>query len=148
MRLRAVTFLLWDIWRGGQILSATTNKPPSLEDYLTREEFRARFEAEKAKVQRHYCTLFGFWRSCRFKPCRRERVCKGDATRCLVRSIDRVPRDQQFQARQHLIESSPRNLAAPEVAARGLMPNSFGDSFAAFRPRDIPTGWKRARRRQ
>ena len=134
-------------------MSAKPNKPLTLEDYHTREEFRARFEAEKLKVQRHYCTLFGFWRSCRVKQCRKERACKGDAPACLKLFVHQVPRHAQFQARDTLLKQTPRNIAAPEVAARGLMANSFADSWGAFRPRDIPAGWTRAaarppRRRQ
>jgi hypothetical protein len=119
------------------------NKTLNLEDYLTREEFRARFDAEKANVQRRYCTLFRFWRSCRFKPCRRARTCKGDQHECLKLSVNRVSRMEQFDARQKLLQATPRNTAAPEGAARGIMPDSFDDSWGSFRPQDIPRGWKR-----
>jgi hypothetical protein len=131
-------------------LTTQPNKTPTLEDYLTHEEFRARFEAEKAKVQQHYCTLFAFWRSCRFKLCRRAHVCRGDLAECLKRSGHKVPRAEQFEAREKLLQGTPRNLPAPELTARQLMLNSFDDSWAAFRPRDIPRGWTRsaARRRR
>lgn len=119
-----------------------------LEEFLTREEFRGRFEAEKRALQRHYCTLFEFWRACRFKPCVREQACAGDARACLKQSIGRIPRKRQFAARQQLLQSTPKNLGAPEFAARGLMPNAFADNDAAFRPRDIPPGWTRAARRR
>jgi hypothetical protein len=125
-------------------LTTEPNKTPTLEDYLTHEEFRARFETEKAKVQQHYCTLFAFWQSCRFKPCRRAHACRGDLHACLKRSVHEVPRKQQFDAREKLLQGTPRNLPAPELTARQLMPNSFDDSGSAFRPRDIPRGWTRA----
>ena len=124
------------------------NKTLTLEEYLTREEFRTRFVAEKAFVQRHYCTLFRFWRTCRLKPCRRERACKGDQHECLKLSVDGVPRHDQFDARQKLLQATPRNIAAPERAARDLMPNSFDDSWGSFRPQDIPRGWKRLSERR
>jgi hypothetical protein len=46
---------------------------------ITAEKYVARFEAEVAKLARHYCSVFGFWRDCSFKPCRRARRCIGDA---------------------------------------------------------------------
>lgn len=116
-----------------------TNKTPSLDDSLTREEFRARFNAEAAKVQRHYCTLFAFWRACRFKLCRREQACRGDHSECLKALVDRVPRRQQFDARMKLLQETPRNLGAPERAAREFMPSEPW----AFRPQLIPRGWTR-----
>jgi hypothetical protein len=126
------------------------NKTPTLDDYLTHEEFRARFEAEKAKVQRHYCTLFAFWRNCAFKPCGRAHACRGDLQECLKRSVHNVSRAEQFEAREKLLRATPRNLPAPELTARQLMLSSFDDSAGAFAPRDIPLGWTRsaARRRQ
>jgi hypothetical protein len=114
---------------------------------LTREDFRARFDAEKLALARHYCTLFGFWRSCRFKPCRRARACKGDHRACLQRAVGRIARAEQFAARQRLLAMTPANLPAPERAARDLMPNTLDDSWAALRPRDIPAGWTRTGRR-
>jgi hypothetical protein len=124
------------------------NKSPTLEDYLTQEEFRARFEAEKLDVQRHYCTLFGFWRRCRLPLCRRGRACRGDQHECLKLSVDQVPRAEQFTARAKLLQASPRNLPAPEHIARQLMPNSFADRSDALHPRDIPRGWTRSGRRR
>jgi hypothetical protein len=124
-------------------LSSESNKPLTLEEFLAREEFRARFEAEKRKVQRHYCTLFRFWRSCATGHCRKARACRGDADSCLKRAVDTIPREAQFQARQKLLEKTPRNIAAPEHAARGHMPNALADGGAAFRARDIPAGWTR-----
>lgn len=129
-------------------MNARANKPPTLEDYLTQEEFRARFDAAKAEVQRHYCTLFGFWRSCRLKLCRRQNGCRGDAHACLKRSVGQVPRHAQFAARASVLRTAPRNLPAPEHAARQLMPDSFDDSSAEFRPRDVPRGWTRAAARR
>jgi hypothetical protein len=123
------------------------NRPPTLEDRLTREEFRGRFAAEKERLARHYCTVFGFWRNCRFPLCRREGACSGKARECLQRSVQQVPRERQFAARQTLLEASPRNLAAPEQAARAIMPGSFDDSWGGLRADDIPRGWKRSRRR-
>jgi hypothetical protein len=127
---------------------AKAKKNLTQEDYLTREEYRARFDAEKLAVQRHYCTLFRFWRSCRHKPCRRARACAGDPHACLQSRIGAVLRDRQFAARQSLLHSTPRNLPAPERAARAIFPNTFADASAAFRAQDIPAGWTRSARRR
>jgi hypothetical protein len=97
----------------------------TLEEFLTREEFRARFDAEKVHVQRHYCTLFRFWRSCPSKPCQRARACRDDQSACLKRWVIEVPRDRQFRARQDLLEATPRHIGAPERATREFMPNEF-----------------------
>ena len=132
-------------------MTAKTNKRQTHEEYLTQEEFRARFDAEKAQVQRHYCTLFGFWRSCPFKPCLRARACKGDQNACLKRWVHLVPRDRQFQARQDLLEATPRHIGAAERAARELMPSEFwreragGNSVEASA--SPPPGWTRSSRR-
>lgn len=121
------------------------NKSSGLESFNTRLEFRTRFEAEKTRLARRYCTLFRFWGNCRVKLCRRERACAGDPMACLKTCIARVPRDSQFAARQLLLQATPRNLAAPERAARELMPNTFADpSWGAVKPQDIPPGWRRA----
>jgi hypothetical protein len=128
-------------------MPAKANKSPNLEHYLTHQEFRAQFEAEKARVARRYCTLFRFWGHCRLKLCRRKRACAGEPIACLTSSVDRVPRDRQFAARQQLLESTPRNITAPERAARQLMPNTFADaSWGAAKPQDIPPGWRRSGR--
>jgi hypothetical protein len=124
-------------------MTAKPNKTPTLEDYRTCEEFRARFDAEKTMLARHYCTLFGFWRSCTFKLCRRVHACGGDAHACLARSVARVPRRAQFDARQALMQAAPRQLAAPERAARAIMPDGFDDSSGALTAADIPPGWTR-----
>lgn len=112
-----------------------------------REEFRVRFEAEKAALQRRYCTLFGFWRHCPFKRCRNATACTGNALICLLRSINCVPRDVQFAAREKLLAETPTNLPAPERAAREIFPSGFADGSTSFRPQDIPAGWMRTAQR-
>jgi len=129
-------------------LPATPNKSPTLDEYLTHDEFRARFEAEKAALARHYCTLFRFWRGCRFKPCRRERACMGDAPECLKGSIGSISRHAQFEAREKVVRATPRNIAAPERAARAIMPGAFDDPSERLRPRQIPRGWTRPSERR
>jgi hypothetical protein len=88
---------------------------------MTAGAYMARFRAEKAWLQRHYCVAFGFWRTCAGKRCRRARTCVGDAPACLKRNVASVPREAQFDARQRVAESTPANIGAPERFARGHM---------------------------
>jgi hypothetical protein len=128
-------------------MSTRNSKASSLETFLTHQEFRARFDAEKMRVARRYCTLFRFWENCRVKQCRRQRASEGEPIRCLSSCIARVPRDRQFAARQLFLQATPRNIAAPDRAARELMPNTFADpSWGAIKPQDIPPGWRRSGR--
>jgi hypothetical protein len=89
---------------------------------LAAERDKARFRDERAKLQRHYCTLFKFWRTCRFKPCHHSRACLGDAEACLKRGVGAVSRDTQWQARQKILATTPESAGEPERAARGCMP--------------------------
>jgi hypothetical protein len=103
-------------------------------------------------VQRHYCTLFQFWRHCRFKPCQRARACKGDQSACLRRWAGGVPRDRQFRARQDLLHATPLHVGAPERAARDFMPNELqGYHAPSGRLVEVtespPRGWTRPSQR-
>ena len=88
-------------------------------DYLGR-----RFDEEK-RVLRHYCTAFAFWRFCRLKPCRRARACRGEPKTCLWRSLERVPKREQYEAREELIAATPRHFGAVERKVRKTMPYNF-----------------------
>jgi hypothetical protein len=94
-----------------------------------RIDFLNRLYAETERVQRHYCTLFGFWRFCRVKQCHRARACRGDPDACLKRLVDKVPRQEQWQARQKLLEATPRQLGAVELKVRQRMPDDFWRRF-------------------
>jgi hypothetical protein len=111
-------------------VSLTTNRVVMkirLPKTMTAGEYLARFRAEKALLQRHYCTAFGFWRTCPSKRCRRAKTCSGDAPACLKRNERSVPREMQFDARQRLLESTPANIGAPERFARGHMASGLCD---------------------
>ncbi len=84
-----------------------------------------RFKAEAALQQRRYCCAFKLWRDCPLKRCRKLRMCGGDAKACLKRAIVGVPREVQWQARQDILRGTPRNIGAPERAARQCMPYDF-----------------------
>jgi len=86
------------------------------------ERYKARFNAEKAMLQRHYCSVFKFWRTCGLKPCRKMRACMGDANACLKRGERTVPRRMQWDARQEILAATPESAGPPERAARESMP--------------------------
>jgi len=88
-------------------------------------EHARRFAVEKALQQRRYCNAFALWRTCRQKSCCRQQSCGGDQNACLKRALDRVPRDVQARTRRDILESTPRNIGAPERAARQCMPRDF-----------------------
>jgi hypothetical protein len=86
------------------------------------ERYKMRFKEERAKLRRHYCTVFRFWRTCRFKPCKTARACRGDAYACLKRSAGTVSRTVQWDARQKILVATPACAGAPEREARQCMP--------------------------
>lgn len=86
----------------------------------------ARRLATETELQaRRYCNAFALWLRCRRKDCRRHRACAGDAHLCLKRALDRVPHPQHAQARQKILEGTPRNIGAPEREARQRMPRDL-----------------------
>ena len=86
------------------------------------KDWSARFAAERARLQRHYCNLFKFWRACRDKRCRRALRCCGDASECLKSRIGEIPRHAQFLARQAVLVSTPHNAGGAERTVRQFMP--------------------------
>jgi hypothetical protein len=53
--------------------------------------------------------------------------CCGDVNACLAKAValDRVPRRLASQTRQNILAATPRNIGAPERAARQCMPLDF-----------------------
>jgi hypothetical protein len=92
---------------------------------LSPVEYARRVAVEKALQQRRYCDAFALWRSCPHKACRRQRRCGGDAAQCLRRALDCVLHPEQWRARQDILEATPRNIGAPERAARQCMPRDL-----------------------
>ena len=89
---------------------------------MTTEQYLCRFEAEIAALKHAYCDIFGFWRRCACKRCRRARACVGDHSACLKGGLAEVPRRAQWQARQMLIKGTPKHAGPPEKMAREYMP--------------------------
>lgn len=119
-------------------MSANKNKSSTAVEMRRRDAYAARFAAAVAAVRRHYCRVFGFWRSCRFGLCRRMRGCSGDARDCLRRSLGAVPRQRLFAARAQLLRATPCNIGAPERKARELMPPELCRDDLCPMP---PQGW-------
>ena len=88
-------------------------------------EYARRLAVEKALQQRRYCDAFALWRTCPHKACRRQRRCCGEAAGCLHRALERVPHQVQWRARQDILAATPRNIGAPERAARQCMPRDL-----------------------
>ncbi len=89
---------------------------------MSAREYETRYRAEVKALRRHYCSVFGFWTWCGHKPCRRARACAGDALACLQRNLMERSNEEQFLARKKVLEATPRNIGAPELAARQTMP--------------------------
>jgi hypothetical protein len=85
-------------------------------------DWGARFAAERARLQLHYCNLFKFWRACRDKRCRRHLRCCGDTSACLKRRIGEISRTAQFEARQAVLVATPHNAGPAERTVRQFMP--------------------------
>jgi hypothetical protein len=102
-------------------------RKPTAKAIASQLNYAARFAADKALQQRRYCDAFELWRSCRFKRCQHNRRCCGDADACLGTAValDRVPRRLASQTRQNILTATPRNIGAPERAARQCMPLDF-----------------------
>ena len=100
------------------------------------DDFEKRFIAEKAALQRHYCTVFKLWERCALKRCRRARTCTGDQNACLKRGIEHVPRQVQWEARQQILKTTPAHAGPPERTAREFMPYDFYE-VRLFRKEDM-----------
>ena len=107
------------------VLSAMLKAGLKSKPKLSATEYARRLAVEKALQQRRYCDAFALWRICSLKACRRQGRCCGDAAQCLRRALDRVPHQEQWRARQDILASTPRNIGAPERAARQCMPAGF-----------------------
>jgi hypothetical protein len=108
------------------VLSAMLKAGLKPKPKLSAVEYARRLALEKAAQLRHYCDAFALWRTCARKTCRRQRrCCGGDAAGCLRRALDRVPHPAQWRARQDILQATPRNIGAPERAARQCMPRDL-----------------------
>ena len=86
------------------------------------QKYRDRYFAAQELAVRAYCDFFGFWRACRFRPCRRARGCRGDEIDCIV--ARRGGETHRFDAaRAHVRARIPNDAGragAPRVDERLL----------------------------
>ena len=107
------------------VLSAMLKAGMKPKPKLNPIEYARRLAVEKALQQHRYCDAFALWRTCSRKACRRQCRCRGEAADCLRRALDRVPHPEQWRARQDILAATPRNIGAPERAARQCMPRDL-----------------------
>jgi hypothetical protein len=79
------------------------------EEKLSPHEWQARHDAACAIVARKYCDLFGFWRDCRYRPCRSARRCSGNQGACLQSRWQSVPYDVGVAAQIRMAAETPAN---------------------------------------
>jgi hypothetical protein len=77
------------------------------EEKLTPLEWQARHDAACAIVARKYCDMLGFWRTCRYRPCRSAGRCSGDQGACLERGWTTVSCEIRNQAHERMIADTP-----------------------------------------
>ena len=95
------------------------------EQTFTPEDFQKRFDAAAQAAQREYCDIFGFWRSCRLKACRRSKACGGDPQLCLKRGHAQVPDELSHRALARVIAATAADADRPTKLARQMSPQSF-----------------------
>ena len=85
------------------------SKREDTDDDLTPKEWQARHDAACAIVARKYCDMFGFWRDCRYKPCRSARRCSGDQGNCLASRWPSVSYEAGVAAQIRMLAETPPN---------------------------------------
>jgi len=77
------------------------------------QKYRDRYFAASDHAGRAYCDFLGFWRACRYRPCRRARGCRGDYIDCIVTRRTDVT-DRFDAARAHVRARVPKEAGGPE----------------------------------
>jgi len=67
-------------------------------------------DAAHAAVWRLYCEVFGFWRACSGKQCRRHRRCLGEPAGCLMRGLPSVPEERRPTAANEVMAGGPGRI--------------------------------------
>jgi hypothetical protein len=89
------------------------DKPPRAKDFTKRrtvDEGLKLADAAHERVWRLYCEVFGFWRTCFRKQCRRHRHCLGEPAACLMRGLPFVPPAQRLAAEKEVVAGGPRRI--------------------------------------
>jgi hypothetical protein len=85
----------------------TRKRSKSDNDDILLPKYKARRLAAFAAVARKYCDWFGFWRDCRYKPCRSARRCVGDQGTCLKNRWASVPYAISHEAEMRMLAEMP-----------------------------------------
>jgi hypothetical protein len=94
-------------------MTRSRNKTPSEKIFTKRrsvEDGLKLADAAHEAVWRLYCEVFGFWRACSAKKCRRHRRCLGEPAQCLMRGLPSVPPALQLAAAKEVAEGGPRRV--------------------------------------
>jgi len=113
----------------------SNSKQPTEKQYLKRRTVEAGIklaEDAHATVWRLYNDVFGFWRICRKKPCRRNRrCCTGEPARCLMVGLTSVPPAERPKAQKDVIAGGPRRIP----------PKNHMEYLVRRQPLHALTGW-------
>ena len=93
---------------------------------------RPLFNAACAIVARKYCDWFGFWRDCRYKPCRSARRCIGDEGTCLKKHWYSLTYQVRLAAHERMQAEAPPHGDRWLRLAHRYPP----DSICGFLPND------------
>ena len=109
------------------------DKPGEKGNFLKRRTFeQGKKQLDDAHYATHrlYCDVFGFWRGCKLRMCRRHRRCIGEATICLMRGLSKVPAPHQRLARRGVIAGGPRRLPPTSHAERTVRASDLAQLLA------------------
>jgi hypothetical protein len=133
------------LWRARA--KAVRGKTTERAKIIKRIDFLNRQFDQLERVQRYYCTEFGFWRHCHYKPCRRARACRSNPSPCLLQSLHRVSRDEIRRARTKLLNAMPSCRSGPvELMVSETWPTLFWER--AVNPALLEKQEAEARRRR
>jgi hypothetical protein len=93
--------------------SESLAKQPGEKQFLKRRSFaqgKQLADDAHAATWRLYCEVFAFWRSCRLKPCKRHRRCRGEPASCLMRGLPAVTAAEREAAQKAVIAGGPRRI--------------------------------------
>ena len=88
----------------------TRQDAPNYEKRRSFAEGRALVDAAHVATHRLYCDVLAFWRRCSRTPCKRQRRCVGEPTKCLMRGLPSVPDAEQLRAQAGVIAGGPRRI--------------------------------------